>query len=161
MDFLETVRTQAGLADTEHAERAAAAVLEALGGRIAAGNVQALALELPPPLAAALRRGSDGEAHAGGTTELAGRTKELLAADEDAPDVGADPLDLVVAVLRGLATTADRGVVDRLGEQLPADLTQLLIAQEEGDTSEAHANSPQPGDVGEQPGRSHATGDPQ
>ncbi len=136
MDFIETVRTQAGLADDAEAERAATAVLEALGGRIAAGNVQALAIELPAPLAAALRRGSDGEAHAGGTMELADKAKELLAADEDAPEVSADPLDLVVAVLRGVATTADRAVVDKLSAQLPADLSQLLIAEDEGDTSE-------------------------
>lgn len=136
MDFIETVRTQAGLADDAEAERAATAVLEALGGRIAGGNVQALAVELPTPLAAALRRGSDGEAHAGGTMELAEKTKEILAEREDEPKIGADPLDLVVAVLRGVATTADRSVVDKLGEQLPADLTQLLIAEEQGDTSE-------------------------
>lgn len=137
MDFIETVRTQAGLADDAEAERAATAVLEALGGRIAGGNVQALAVELPAPLAAALRRGSDGEAHAGGTMELAEKTQEILAArEDDEGKVGADPLDLVVAVLRGVATTADRSVVDKLGEQLPADLTQLLIAEEQGDTSE-------------------------
>ena len=53
MDFIETVRTLAGLADDAEAERAAPAVLEALGGRIAGGNVLALAAELPAPLAAA------------------------------------------------------------------------------------------------------------
>ena len=137
MDFIETVRTQAGLADDAEAGRAAAAVLEALGGRIAGGNVQALAAELPAPLAAALRRGSDGEAHAGGTMELADKTKELLDAGED-EGVQGDPLDLVVAVMRGVADTVDREVVDKLGSQLPADLTQLLVAQEEGDTSELH-----------------------
>jgi len=152
MDFIEIVRTQADLADDAEAERAAAAVLEALGGRIAAGNVQALSVELPTPLASALRRGSDGEAHAGGTMELAARTKDVLDADEDS-DVGADPLDLVVAVLRGLVDTVDRTVIDKLGEQLPADLKQLLLAEEEGDTSDAHANSPQPGEPGTQPGR--------
>lgn len=135
MDFIETVRTQAGLADDAEAGRAAAAVLEALGGRIASGNVQALAAALPTPLAAALRRGSDGEAHAGGTMELADRTKEILDAEEG-EGVSADPLDLVVAVLRGVADTVDREVVDKLSSQLPADLTQLLVAQEEGDTSE-------------------------
>ena len=135
MDFIETVRTQAGLTDDAQAERAAAAVLEALGGRIAAGNVQALVGELPAPLASALRRGSDGEAHAGGTMELAAKTAEILDAAEDGR-VEADPLDLVVAVLRALATSADRDVIDKLGAQLPADLTQLLIAEEEGDTSE-------------------------
>ncbi len=134
MDFIETVRTQAGLADDAEAERAAAAVLEALGGRIAAGNVQALAVELAAPLAGALRRGSDGEAHAGGTMELAARTKEVLDADEEG-SVGADPLDLVVAVLRGLVDTVDRAVIDKLAEQLPADLKQLLLAEAEGDTA--------------------------
>ena len=132
MEFIETVRTLAGLAD----ERAATAVLEALGGRIAGGNVLALAAELPAPLAAALRRGSDGEAHAGGTMELADKTKEILAERDEEERVDADPLDLVVAVMRGVATTVDRSVVDNLGEQLPADLTQLLIAEEQGDTSE-------------------------
>lgn len=136
MDFIETVRTLAGLADDAEAERAATAVLEALGGRIAGGNVLALAAELPAPLAAALRRGSDGEAHAGGTMELADKTKEILAERDEEERVDADPLDLVVAVMRGVATTVDRSVVDNLGEQLPADLTQLLIAEEQGDTSE-------------------------
>lgn len=136
MDFIETVRTQAGLADDAEAERAATAVLEALGGRIAAGNVQALSVDLPTPLAGALRRGSDGEAHAGGTMELAEKTRQVLDARED-EGVGADPLDLVVAVMRGLVSTVDRPVIDKLGEQLPADLTQLLVAEEEGDTSEA------------------------
>ena len=136
MDFTETVRTLAGLADDAEAERAATAVLEALGGRIAGGNVLALAAELPAPLAAALRRGSDGEAHAGGTMELADKTKEILAERDEEERVDADPLDLVVAVMRGVATTVDRSVVDNLGEQLPADLTQLLIAEEQGDTSE-------------------------
>ena len=65
-----------------------------------------------------------------------------------------------MAVLRGIATTVDRSVVDKLGEQLPGDLTQLLIAEEEGDTSDVHANAPQPGPAGTQPGRTHATGDP-
>lgn len=136
MNFIETVRTLAGLADDAEAERAATAVLEALGGRIAGGNVLALAAELPAPLAAALRRGSDGEAHAGGTMELADKTKEILGARDEEERVDADPLDLVVAVMRGVATTVDRSVVDNLGEQLPADLTQLLIAEEQGDTSE-------------------------
>lgn len=136
MEFIETVRTLAGLADDAEAERAATAVLEALGGRIAGGNVLALAAELPAPLAAALRRGSDGEAHAGGTMELADKTKEILAERDEEERVDADPLDLVVAVMRGVATTVDRSVVDNLGEQLPADLTQLLIAEEQGDTSE-------------------------
>ena len=136
MDFTETVRTLAGLADDAEAERAATAVLEALGGRIAGGNVLALAAELPAPLAAALRRGSDGEAHAGGTMELADKTKAILAERDEEERVDADPLDLVVAVMRGVATTVDRSVVDNLGEQLPADLTQLLIAEEQGDTSE-------------------------
>lgn len=136
MEFIETVRTLAGLADDAEAERAATAVLEALGGRIAGGNVLALAAELPAPLAAALRRGSDGEAHAGGTMELADKTKEILGARDEEERVDADPLDLVVAVMRGVATTVDRSVVDNLGEQLPADLTQLLIAEEQGDTSE-------------------------
>ena len=136
MDFIETVRTLAGLADDAEAERAATAVLEALGGRIAGGNVLALAAELPAPLAAALRRGSDGEAHAGGTMELADKTKGILAERDEEERVDADPLDLVVAVMRGVATTVDRSVVDNLGEQLPADLTQLLIAEEQGDTSE-------------------------
>lgn len=136
MNFIETVRTLAGLADDAEAERAATAVLEALGGRIAGGNVLALAAELPAPLAAALRRGSDGEAHAGGTMELADKTKEILAERDEEERVDADPLDLVVAVMRGVATTVDRSVVDNLGEQLPADLTQLLIAEEQGDTSE-------------------------
>ena len=136
MDFIETVCTLAGLADDAEAERAATAVLEALGGRIAGGNVLALAAELPAPLAAALRRGSDGEAHAGGTMELADKTKEILAERDEEERVDADPLDLVVAVMRGVATTVDRSVVDNLGEQLPADLTQLLIAEEQGDTSE-------------------------
>lgn len=152
MDFIETVRTQAGLADDAEAQRGAVAVLEALGGRIAAGNVQALASTLPAPFAAALRRGSDGEAHAGGTMELADKTKELLDASEE-EGVGADPLDLVVAVMRGLVNTAPRDVIDKLGEQLPADLTQLLVAEEEGDTADVHANSPQPGEPGTQPGR--------
>ncbi|MDQ3632346.1 MAG: DUF2267 domain-containing protein [Actinomycetota bacterium] len=138
MDLIETVRIQAGLADDAEAERAATAVLEALGGRIAAGNVQALAAELPAGLAAALRRGSDGEAHAGGTMELAAKTQEVLDAGED-EGVDADPLDLVAAVMRGLVTSVDREVVDKLGAQLPADLTQLLIAEEEGDTSERQA----------------------
>ncbi len=160
MDFIETVRTQAGLPDDATAERAAAAVLEALGGRIAGGNVAALAVELPTPLATALRRGSDGEAHAGGTVELAAKAAAILTAGEDAPALPADPLDLVVAVLRGIASTVPRGVVDKLSEQLPADLTQLLIAEEEGDHTEVHANSPQPGAPGTQPGRVHATGDP-
>ncbi len=159
MDFIETVRTQAGLADDAEAQRAATAVLEALGGRIAAGNVQALSVELPTPLASALRRGSDGEAHAGGTMELAAKTKEVLDGREDEEGVDADPLDLVVAVMRGLVATVDRAVIDKLGEQLPADLTQLLVAEEEGDTSETHANSPQPGAPGTQPGRVRETGD--
>ncbi len=134
MDFIETVRTQAGLADEEQATAAAAAVLEALGGRIASGNVTALAVELPTPLATALRRGSDGEAHQGGTAELAAKAQGLLDAREEGPAVDADALDLVVAVLRGVATTVDREVVDKLASQLPADLTQLLIPEEEDDT---------------------------
>ncbi|CAA9487530.1 MAG: hypothetical protein AVDCRST_MAG53-1096 [uncultured Solirubrobacteraceae bacterium] len=158
MDFIETVRTQAGLADTATAERAAAAVLEALGGRIAAGNVQALAVELPAPFASALRRGADGQAHSGGTAELAAAAQGVLDAG-DGPGVGADPLDLVVAVMRGLVATADRETVDKLGEQLPRDLTQLLVAEEEGDTSQTHANAPQPGAPGSQPGRVRSTGD--
>jgi uncharacterized protein (DUF2267 family) len=85
MDFIETVRTQAGLADDAEAERAAAAVLEALGGRVAAGNVAALAAGLPAPQAAALRRGSDGEAHSGGTMELADAAKAILAATRTRP----------------------------------------------------------------------------
>ncbi len=159
MDFIETVRTQAGLPDDATAEAAAAAALEALGGRIAGGNVEALAVELPTSLAAALRRGSTGEAHAGGTAELSAKVGDLLTRP-DAPTVDADPADVLVAVMRGIATTVDREVVDKLGAQLPGDLTQLLIAEEEGDTTEVHANSPQPGEPGSQPGRSHATGDP-
>lgn len=158
MDFIETVRTQAGLADDAEAERAATAVLEALGGRIAAGNVQALSVELPTNLATALRRGSDGEAHAGGTAELAAKTQVIVEARED-EGVDADPLDLVAAVMRGLVATVDRGVIDKLGSQLPADLTQLLIPETEGDTSEVHANSPQPGAPGSQAGRTRGTGD--
>jgi len=158
MDFIETVRTQAGLADDAEAERAAAAVLEALGGRIASGNVRALSAELPTTLATALRRGADGEAHSGGTAELAEATQAVLDAG-DGPGVDADPLDLVVAVMRGLVSCVDRAVIDKLGAQLPADLTQLLIAEEEGDSSDVHANSPQPGEPGSQPGRARATGD--
>jgi len=141
MDFIETVRTQAGLADAAEAERAAAAVLEALGGRIAAGNVQALSVELPTSLAAALRRGADGEAHAGGTAELAEATRAVLDADEG-PGVGADALDLVVAVMRGIVASVDRPVVEKLAAQLPADLSRLLIAEEEGDTSQTQTAVP-------------------
>jgi len=133
MDLIEVIRTQAGLTDDAEAERAATAVLEALGGRIAAGNVQALSVELPTNLAAALRRGADGQAHAGGTTELAAATQAVLDAEEG-EGVDADPLDLVAAVMRGLVATVDREVIDKLGAQLPADLTQLLVAEEEGDT---------------------------
>jgi hypothetical protein len=46
--------------------------------------------------------------------------------------------------MRGIATTVDREVVDKLGEQLPADLTQLLIAEEEGDTSEVQTGDDAP-----------------
>jgi uncharacterized protein (DUF2267 family) len=133
MDLIEVIRTQTGLTDDAEAERAATAVLEALGGRIAAGNVQALSVELPTNLAAALRRGADGQAHAGGTIELAAATQAVLDAEEG-EGVDADPLDLVAAVMRGLVATVDREVIDKLGAQLPADLTQLLVAEEEGDT---------------------------
>ena len=141
MDFIETVRTQAGLADDAEAERAASAVLEALGGRIAAGNVQALSVELPTNLAAALRRGADGQAHAGGTIELATATQAVLDAEEG-EGVDADPLDLVAAVMRGLVATVDREVIDKLGAQLPSDLTQLLVAEEEGDTAVVETEAP-------------------
>ncbi len=133
MDLIEVIRTQTGLTDDAEAERAATAVLEALGGRIAAGNVQALSVELPTNLAAALRRGADGQAHAGGTIELAAATQAVLDAEEG-EGVDADPLDLVAAVMRGLVATVDREVIDKLGAQLPADLTQLLVAEEESDT---------------------------
>jgi len=141
MDFIETVRTQAGLTDDAEAERAASAVLEALGGRIAAGNVQALSVELPTNLATALRRGADGQAHAGGTSELAAATQAVLDAEEG-EGVDADPLDLVAAVMRGLVATIDREVIDKLGAQLPGDLTQLLVAEEEGDTAEVETEAP-------------------
>ncbi len=141
MDFIETVRTQAGLADDAEAERAAVAVLEALGGRIAAGNVQALSVELPTTFASALRRGADGEAHAGGTAELAAATQAVLDAGEG-PGVGAEAPDLVVAVMRGLVASVDRAIVDKLAAQLPADLSQLLVAEEEGDTSEVQSEAP-------------------
>lgn len=141
MDFIETVRTQAGLTDDAEAERAASAVLEALGGRIAAGNVQALSVELPTNLAGALRRGADGQAHAGGTSELAAATQAVLDAEEG-EGVDADPLDLVAAVMRGLVATVDREVIDKLGAQLPGDLTQLLVAEEEGDTAEVETEAP-------------------
>lgn len=141
MDFIETVRTQADLTDDAEAERAASAVLEALGGRIAAGNVQALSVELPTNLAAALRRGADGQAHAGGTIELAAATQAVLDAGED-EGVEADPLDLVAAVMRGLVATVDREVIDKLGAQLPGDLTQLLVAEQEGDTAVVETEAP-------------------
>jgi len=143
MDFIETVRTQADLTDDAEAERAASAVLEALGGRIAAGNVQALSVELPANLAAALRRGADGQAHAGGTIELAAAAQGILDAGEgEGEGVDADPLDLVAAVMRGLVAALDREVIDKLGAQLPADLTQLLVAEEEGDTAEVQTEAP-------------------
>ncbi len=147
MDLIEVIRTQAGLADEAEAERAATAVLEALGGRIAAGNVQALSVELPTNLASALRRGADGQAHAGGTIQLAAAAQAVLDAGEG-EGVDADPLDLVAAVMRGLVATVDREVIDKLGAQLPADLTQLLVPEKEGDTSDVPANSPQPGPPG-------------
>ena len=134
MDFIETVRTQAGLPDDDSAERGATAVLEALGGRIAGGNVAALAAGLPAPLAAALRKGSDGEAHAGGTLELVERTQSVLDEREDDAALEVDTMLVVVATLRGLATSADRDALDKVSSQLPADLTQLLIAEEEDET---------------------------
>lgn len=159
MDFIETVRTQAGLADDAQAEGVAEVVLEVLGGRFASGNVEALAVELPDRFAAALRRGSDGQAHTGGTAQLGAKVGAALTRP-DAPAVDADPLDLLVAVMRGLVAVAPREVLDHLAAQLPRDLEELLQPQEQGDTSQVHANSPQPGEPGTQPGRAHATGDP-
>lgn len=149
MDLIETVRTQAGLADDDQAAAAATAVLEVIGGRIAAGNVAALALELPTPLASALQRGSDGQAHVGGAAELAAAIKVPEGIDSD-------PADLLVAVFRGLVAVVDRETIDKLGDQLPVDLHELLQPEQEGSTAQLHANAPRPG----QPGRVHETGDP-
>ena len=140
MSHIDSVQENAGV-DAETARRGAHPSQRALGARIAAGNDQPIAVELPEAEAAELRREASGVATGGGIAELAAHAQRHL-------EPGDDALALVAATFRGLAELLPREVLDHLGDQLPGDLTELLVAQEEGDTSQVHANAPRPGQPG-------------
>jgi uncharacterized protein (DUF2267 family) len=120
--FLELVAQRAEL-DREGAERATDAVLEVLGDRISAGQVDDLMAQLPYQLHPALERGvarSHGAARPLSVQEFVEEVAELEGVD---PDTAYEHTRAVLAALREAVT--DKEFYD-MTAQLPNDYAELL-----------------------------------
>lgn len=148
MDFdklVGAVREQSGVASGDEARESLLGVLEAVGGHIGLGGAQELASQLPDPAAAALRRGagrSPERTGGGGAPARPGTGPDLYA--QVATRLGIDEQaapDRVQGALRAIAHDIDQDRLDRVRSQLPADVSRMLIREDEGDTSRLHTGA--------------------
>ncbi|MEV7244540.1 DUF2267 domain-containing protein [Streptomyces sp. NPDC093248] len=126
-EMIGKVRTLAGLPDGGSAERASRAVVCTLSERLPAGLARHVAAQLPPDLAAAMRRAADGtgadSGHAGerfGLAVFAGRIADRAGTDEDTA------LREAAAVLEVLDAALAPELTERMAGALPADIRELL-----------------------------------
>ena len=121
-ELLSHVAGHAGLADRQEAERTVRAVLEVLGERLSGPVLQALAEDLPAPLAASLRGGVPhqdfnlAQLHA----RVASRTGGPLGRAVELTDV----------VCQVLARALPPGTVYRVREALPEPMSALFTPRE-------------------------------
>ena len=121
-EFIERVADRAGL-EPEAARRATEAVLETLGERISAGEIEDLAAQLPPELGVPLERGNigtRGKAKRVSTTEFV----EFVADREGIPLDQA--WEHTSAVMRTLREAISEKEFTDLMSQLPDDFAELL-----------------------------------
>lgn len=129
-DFVGTVQSKARLPSRGDAVKAIEATLATLGERLAGGEAEDLAAQLPSELAVFLQ---------GGTATQAFSVDEFferVAAREEAdlPDA-AYHARAVIAVLQEAVTT---GEVDDVLAQFPESYTPLFEAGTEGETDNSH-----------------------
>ncbi|MFF3160723.1 MULTISPECIES: DUF2267 domain-containing protein [unclassified Streptomyces] len=137
-EMIGKVRTLARLPDSGTAERATRAVVSTLSERLPSGLARHVAAQLPPDLAAAMRRAADaagaGSGHAGerfGLAVFAGRIADRAGTDEDTA------LREAAAVLEVLDAALAPELTERMAGALPSDIRELLpVERATGDHEE-------------------------
>ncbi|MFF9606289.1 DUF2267 domain-containing protein [Streptomyces sp. NPDC014684] len=140
-EMIGKVRTLARLPDSGTAERATRAVVSTLSERLPSGLARHVAAQLPPDLAAAMRRAADaadaagaGSGHAGerfGLAVFAGRIADRAGTDEDTA------LREAAAVLEVLDAALAPELTERMAGALPSDIRELLpVERAMGDREE-------------------------
>ncbi|MFJ3718220.1 DUF2267 domain-containing protein [Streptomyces sp. NPDC090057] len=126
-EMIGKVRTLAALPDSGTAERATRAVVCTLSERLPSGLARHVAAQLPPDLAAAMRRAAEeaggDSGHAGerfGLAAFAGRIADRAGTDEDTA------LREAAAVLEVLDAALAPELTERMAGALPSDIRELL-----------------------------------
>ena len=134
-EFIAHVQARSRLASRGEAEAAARATLETLGGRLPAGLADNLAAQLPPEIGEHLRRtagagvpGPSGEA----TGERFDRDEFIRrVSDRERVDPPAAAFHARV-VLEVVSEATTGGIMDKVRQSLPDDLTALMNVGSQG-----------------------------
>lgn len=126
-EFVAKVQRRAGLSSPEAAFLAIGATLATLGERLAGGEVKDLASQLPPEIGEFLFQPMAGTGEPFGLDEFFWRVSQRAGLDlEDA----ALQARVVIGVL---CEAVSMGEIENVRSQLPEDIRQLFMVENEGD----------------------------
>jgi uncharacterized protein (DUF2267 family) len=129
-EFVAKVQKRADLGSHEEAARVVNATLAALGEHLTAGEAGDLAAQLPPEMAQALTQTSVVSADSFGLDEFFRRVAEYAGIPLTEASLDAR---VVIGVL---CESVTMGEIENVRAQLPEDIRQLFMVENEGDIPE-------------------------